>query len=161
MLARTLLAFLLLAAAPATAQDAATATVTLAGTAIEPATLTRASLAGLPRTELDVSFHTSKGEERGRYGGVLLWTLLERAGIGRSTGHHDELRRSILVTGRDGYAILFSAGEIAPEFGAKPIILATDKDGAPLSARDGLRVIVPGDKRGARSVRDVAMIEVR
>jgi hypothetical protein len=52
-------------------------------------------------------------------------------------------------------------GEISPEFGNKAIMIADRVDGKVLTLQDGFRLIVPGDKRGARSVRDVAKIEVR
>jgi hypothetical protein len=62
------------------------------------------------------------------------------------------------VTGRDGYQIAFSVGEIHPEFGNTPMMIATEVDGKPFA--DGLRIIVPGDKRGARNVRQVVKIEL-
>lgn len=70
-------------------------------------------------------------------------------------------RRTFLVTGRDGYAIAFSVGEISPDFGNTLIMVALSVDGKPLRADEGLRLMVPGDKRGARSVRDVVKIELR
>ena len=158
-IARVLFAFLLLAAAPALGKDGAV--VELGGAGIAASRLTRESLGALPRIEADVAFLTSKEEERGRYGGVLLWTLLDRAGITGGSSHHAELRRGILVTGRGGYAILFSAGEIMPEFGTWPIMIVHDRNGAVLPPADGFRLIVPGDGRGARSVREVVAIEVR
>ena len=35
------------------------------------------------------------------------------------------------------------------------------RDGAPLRPQDGLRLVLPGDKRGGRSVRDVVKIDVQ
>ena len=60
---------------------------------------------------------------------------------------------------RDGYHAVLAVGEIAPEFEAKQVILSERMDGKPLDA-DHLRVVVPLDKRGSRSVRDVVRIEV-
>jgi molybdopterin-binding protein len=67
--------------------------------------------------------------------------------------------QSIVITGRDGYRAVLAVGEIAPEFEGKRVLLAERMDGRPLGA-DHLRVVVPLDKRGGRSVRDVARIEV-
>jgi hypothetical protein len=50
-------------------------------------------------------------------------------------------------------------GEIAPEFEAKQVILAERMDGKSLDAYH-LRVVVPLDKRGGRSVWDMTHIEV-
>ena len=113
---------------------------------------------GLAVIEQDVSFQSAKGQESGRYRGVLLWDLFKAEGMLDEAGHHGELRQVFSVTGADGYRIDFSVGEIAPEFGNRRIMLATEADGKPL---DLPRVVVPGDKRGARSVRDVVRIEMR
>jgi hypothetical protein len=47
-----------------------------------------------------------------------------------------------------------------PNFEGKQIILAQQMDGKPLG-NGHLRVAVPADKRGGRSVRDIACIEVK
>jgi DMSO/TMAO reductase YedYZ molybdopterin-dependent catalytic subunit len=67
--------------------------------------------------------------------------------------------QTIIILGRDGYRAVLALAEIAPEFEAKQVILAERMDGKPLDA-EHLRVVVPLDKRGGRSVRDVARIEV-
>ena len=123
--------------------------------------VTAASLAALPRIAQTVTFATSKGEMTGVFEGVLLWELMKSAGIVAQPGNHFELRQTFMVAGRDNYAIAFSMGEISPEFGNKAIMIADRVDGKVLTLQDGFRLIVPGDKRGARSVRYVAKIEVR
>lgn len=153
----------LLALAPAlhvNAQEAAPASIALSGTETAT-TLTRDALSSLPSVTQDVRFQTSKGIQGGRFTGVSLWAVLDRAGLLKAEGHNDALRRVFEVRGRDGYAILFSVGEIAPDFGNTPIILALSLDGKPLPASDGIRLIVPGDAKGARNVRDVVSITVR
>jgi DMSO/TMAO reductase YedYZ molybdopterin-dependent catalytic subunit len=115
----------------------------------------------LPRIEQTVAFQTSKGVEQGQYEGVLLWDLLKSAGATELPGHHAELQRIFVVTGRDHYSVAFSLGEISPEFGGRRIMIAERVDGEPLPPGNGLRLVVPGDKRGARSVRDVVAIEIR
>lgn len=64
-----------------------------------------------------------------------------------------------MIVGRDGYRAVQALGEIPPEFEAKQVILAERMNGNPL-APDHFRIVVPLDKRGGRSVRDVARIEV-
>jgi DMSO/TMAO reductase YedYZ molybdopterin-dependent catalytic subunit len=62
----------------------------------------------------------------------------------------------------DDYRALFSLPELDSTFTEhQPVILAITQDGKPLSAADGpYRIIVPGDKRPSRWVKDVKMIWV-
>ena len=140
------------------AQSADGQTIELAVPGGAPVKLTGRDLARLPAIEQEVAFQTSQGLSRARYRGVLLWNVLEANHALATAGHHDELRQIFSVTGRDGYRIVFSVGEIAPDFGNRAMMIATEADGRPLA---GPRLIVPGDRRGARSVRDVVGIEVR
>ena len=64
------------------------------------------------------------------------------------------------MTGRDGYSVALSLGELDPDFEGKAVILAYSKDGNRLSAQDGIRLIVPNDRHGGRAVRDVVAIAV-
>ena len=61
----------------------------------------------------------------------------------------------------DKYRIVFSLPEIDPTFTDRVILLATRRDGKPLSEQEGpLRLIVPDDKRPARWVRQVRMLTI-
>ncbi|HLY59051.1 MAG TPA: molybdate ABC transporter substrate-binding protein, partial [Stellaceae bacterium] len=111
--------------------------VAIAGKVAHPATLTPADLAAMKQVSVDVSFATGHGQESGHYTGALLWDVVDKAGFADSDGRH-HLRLSIVVTGRDGYAVALSVGEISPDFEAKQVILAAD-------GKDGIRLIVPGD----------------
>ena len=72
-----------------------------------------------------------------------------------------ELQRGVLVQARDGYAVLFSLGEIDPTFGNSGAIIATQCDGRALDDHEGpFRLIVPGDGKMARSVRQVVTLEI-
>ncbi len=134
---------------------------TLDGQVAHPLTLSASDLAALPATEVDSSFQTEHGQQTAHFRGVSLWSLIERAGLSVEQGNRrNSLRHYLLVTGRDGYAIALSIGEIDPDFEGKPVILAYDRDGKPLEA-DSLRLIVPGDKHGGRAVRDVVHLEVK
>ena len=123
--------------------------------------LTIEALRALPATSLDISFLTSRGEERARYTGAPLWDILVRRGLVDTARHHGELCQVAGVTGRDGYFVVLSLGDIAPELGDRRVLLAYERDGAPLPPEKGIRLIVPGDRRGARSVVDVVRIDVR
>lgn len=155
-----LLAWLVLASAAHAQEEAQPPGIALSGMGVAVSQLTPQSLADLPPVAMDVAFKTSKGEEKGRFEGVLLWDVLKRAKLLEGIGHNAELRRTFEVKGSDGYVIAFSVGELAPDFGDTPALIALKVDGKPLTP-DHLRLIVPGDKRGARNVRDVVSITVR
>jgi hypothetical protein len=54
---------------------------------------------------------------------------------------------------------VIALAEIAPQFAGRPIQIADSANGAPLP-QQALRLIVPGDRRGGRSVRDVVRIDI-
>ena len=120
-----------------------------------------ADIEKLPAIDLQVSFQTSHGPQQANYTGALLWTLLkgaEPAGGGADPKMHT--RQTIAVTGRDGYVAVLARAEIDPEFEGKKVIVAYRKDGQQLNGGE-LRLVVPGDHRGGRSVQDILRIEVR
>lgn len=136
--------------------------IALSGADVVSGPVTAADLAKFPATEMEVAFMTKNGTETGRYKGVLLWPLLQEKGLAKLAGdHHQDLQYTFLVTADDGYKIAFSVGEIAPDFGNCAIMIATERDGKSLLADEGFRLVVPGDARGARSVKGVVSIEIK
>lgn len=121
-------------------------------------TLTAETLATLPVQEVDTTFTSSKGEVSGHYTGALLWDV-----IAANTGIEDDvkkaLRQIVLVTAGDGHQVAFSIGELAPDFGNRPVMIGYSVDGA--TPEDGLRMVAPGDKRGARYIKDIVSLEIR
>jgi hypothetical protein len=65
----------------------------------------------------------------------------------------------LVVRAQDGYAAVLSIGEIDPALEGKAVILAYRQDDRP-GDLPALKLIVPGDKMGARMVRDVTEVEV-
>lgn len=120
--------------------------------------LTAETLAAMPVQDADTKHLSSKGAQTGHYKGVLLWDL-----IAAETVLDDDvkaaLRHTVLVTAADDHQVVFSIGEIAPDFGNSPVMVGFELDGAPIA--DGLRMVSPGDRRGARYVKNVVAIEVR
>jgi Oxidoreductase molybdopterin binding domain len=157
---RALLAFLLLFAATAGGARAAgdAATAMLDGKVKTALHLSADDLRKMPPVQREVSFLTDHGPQKATFTGVLVWTLVARAGLDDPEKKWPALHHIVAVTGKDGYVVLFSLGEMEPEFGNAPIMLAYARDGAPL---ESLRVLAPGDTHGARDVRDVVRIEVR
>ena len=71
------------------------------------------------------------------------------------------LRLSVMVAGHDGYTVAFALAELLPDIGNREVWLAFDADGHPFPDGDGhLRLIVPGDQKPGRWVRDVTSITV-
>ena len=68
-----------------------------------------------------------------------------------------ELRHAIRITAKDGYVVVTSTGEIAPDFGGKNALVAYERHGKPL---EDFRIVMPGDKHGGRNVREVITIAV-
>jgi hypothetical protein len=118
-----------------------------------------ARLQGLPVAQVTATFQTEHGPRRASYEGPLLWTVLTSSGVVDASKPRDQVRQTVLLTGRDGYSAVLALGEISPEFEGKQVVVAKFEDGRPLDP-EHYRVVVPGDIRGGRSVRDVVRIMV-
>jgi hypothetical protein len=159
---RTLIGLAMLAAAaaaaPARAGEPQTGIVVV-GPSHTPVNLSAGDLAQLPAAHVDTAFLTEHGTHAASFDGPLLWTVLQQTGVVDPAKHREQVSQTVVIFGRDGYRAVLGLGEIAPEFEGKQVILAERMDGKPLDAGH-LRVVVPLDKRGGRSVRDVTRIEV-
>ncbi|HEV7767463.1 MAG TPA: molybdopterin-dependent oxidoreductase [Thermoanaerobaculia bacterium] len=117
-----------------------------------------AALASLPQVEVTISDHGTLAT----FEGVELYSLLEP--VGAPDGEHlrgKELVRYVIVEGRDGYRAVFALAELSSAFTDRKVILATLRDGKPLSEKEGpLRIVVEGEKRMGRCVRQVATIRM-
>ena len=119
------------------------------GTVAHGGTFDAARLAGLPQRDLPAAGSAPGSDHRG----VLLWDLLRQADPIEQPVKNPGLRHTVLVTGRDGYAVAFSFGELDPAIGA---------DAVTLFMRNGaLQLLVPGDRTRPRNVHDVVRITVR
>ena len=143
-----------LLASPALAQG-----VAVGGHVQQPASFTMAQLRAMPEIDVKVDQKTEKGTFAGTFHGVLLWDLINKAGLINGPRRHAILRHAILVSARaDQYATIVSLGEIHPELGNGQVILATEQDGQPLAQP---RLIVPGDAKAAREVQNVTNVDVQ
>ncbi len=138
---------------------APTAVLSVTGDLAAPLTLHSADLAQLPRDTVSID------EEDGTktaYQGVPLQAILSKAGI--PMGHNlrgKALAAYVLATAKDGYQMIFSMGELDPDFGNAHILVADQRNGAPLFGYQGpLRLVVAGDKHGARSVRMLEKLQI-
>jgi DMSO/TMAO reductase YedYZ molybdopterin-dependent catalytic subunit len=119
----------------------------------------RATLASLPHTQVSAAVH---GEPPTLWSGAPLIEILHLADAPQAKqlrGH--EMTKIARVTGADGYQVVFSLTELDADFSNTTVILGDQHNGKPLSTDDGpFRLVVPGDKRAARWVRNVRSIEV-
>jgi hypothetical protein len=68
----------------------------------------------------------------------------------------------LLVEAADGYRAVFALQELDPGFTDRKIYLVTQRDGKPLSAKEGpFRIVYPDEKRPARWVRQVTALRIR
>ena len=112
----------------------------------------------MPHQTVTASAH----DRSDRYDGVPVIELLKRAGAPDGEAiRGPELAKYVVVTGADGYRAVFVLAELAAAFSDRVILLADRRDGGELPENAlPYQVIVPGEKRPARWVRQVVSIEV-
>jgi len=97
--------------------------------------------------------------------GVSVATLLKHAGLdlGANLGSAPVVGRALIARAVDGYAAVFGLAEIDPHFGHPPaLVVWTTDDGAALPEHRGpLALVVPGESRPGRWVRQLVALEVR
>jgi DMSO/TMAO reductase YedYZ molybdopterin-dependent catalytic subunit len=134
--------------------------LTVSGEVTKPLTLQAADLKAM--AHIEVTGKDRDGKEH-QYAGILVVDLLKQAGAtvgGELRG--ENLTKYVIVKAIDGYEVLFALPELDAEFASRSIILADSVDGAPLGAGVGpYRIVVPGEKKPARWIREVKSIEVR
>ncbi len=127
-----------------------------------PLTITADEWAKLPRTT--VTAHRGHSKEAFQFEGVLLKTLLVKAGVldPQKELKGKALLQYVVVNASDGYRTLFTLAELDEGTGATNGVLLADRvDGKPLEAREApLQLIVPYDKRPARAARMVTSITI-
>lgn len=155
-----LLASLAAAQPPAPAPRAGSApAIEVSGNVPTPRSLSGRDLAALPRTTVDA---VDRAGRTARYEGVALGEILARAGAPMGEALRGRALASVVVVeAADGYRAAFALPELDPVFTDARIIVADRRDGGPLDASEGpFRLVVPGDKRPARWVRQVTAIRL-
>ncbi|MBX3173964.1 MAG: molybdopterin-dependent oxidoreductase [Gemmatimonadaceae bacterium] len=73
-----------------------------------------------------------------------------------------QLRRVVVFVGSDGYSALIALSDLDPSIGGRRVVVVDREDGKPLPPeRAPRRIIVEGDHRPTRWVRQVVRIEIR
>lgn len=115
------------------------------------------ALAALPHQTVSVYNVHAKANQN--FSGVPLFSLLIRLGA-PDKPHGKDLRLYVVVEGADGYAAVFSLAEINPDLRDATVLIADSMDGKPLGDNGPLQLVVTGEKRPARWVRNLARIRV-
>jgi DMSO/TMAO reductase YedYZ molybdopterin-dependent catalytic subunit len=132
----------------------------ITGTVKTPLSLTTADLKSRASQSVSVSFAApGGGTESHTYKGPLLLDLLKEAG-GEGNAGRDLLVRYIVATAVNGQKSVLSWGEIDPIFAGRKVIIAYEQDGADLQGGQ-LRLVIPSDKAGGRSLLGLAQLEVK
>jgi DMSO/TMAO reductase YedYZ molybdopterin-dependent catalytic subunit len=141
----------------AMAQTAATLAVT--GDIATPLTLKAEDLAKMPREKASIPEQDGTTVE---YEGVPLREILKQAGAPLGNQLRGKALASyVLAKAHDGYQVVFTLAELDAAFANEKILVADKRDGKPLFGYQGpLRLVCPGDKAGARSVRMLETLEV-
>jgi DMSO/TMAO reductase YedYZ molybdopterin-dependent catalytic subunit len=148
------------AASAAASSPAPVSSLIVGGDVPTPVTLGRDALEKLPRAESHVKDRDGKDVV---FAGTPLADILRAAGVkfDAAMPSRSAVASYVLVEAQDGYRAVFALAEADPSQTDRVILLADSKDGAPLSPAEGpWRIVVPGEKRPARWVRQVTAISV-
>ncbi len=146
------------------ASPAAAETIQVSGEVASPGTLSLSDLQSLSSETADTTYLMSDGTQvHHTYTGARLWDVLQVAGPNIDPERLEtSLHMYVVLTAKDGYTVVLSMGEIDPEFGAQPYLLAWAEDGQPLAGDQGpVMLVVPGDRTEGRYIWGVVSIEVR
>lgn len=144
--------------ASSAAAQTATARLEIVRDGAAPFVITGTELAVMPHTTVQASDHGKPVT----FSGVPLLALLRRAGVTVDSVKGAMLTAIVVATASDGYRATFSFGELAPDVGRTVVYVVDQHDGSPLASAEGpIRLVVPGDQRPARWVRQVIRIAVR
>ncbi len=133
-----------------------TLTVTIDGKAT---TLSVGDLQAMPQTTLTAkNGHNGKDES---YTGVAVGDLLAKLGF---TFDNKTAKRTyhsyVKAEGTDGYWVLYSASELTPVLRETASIVALTVDGKPLGDEGAFKMVIGGEKRPARWVRNLKALTV-
>ncbi len=150
----------------AAASAAPSTQLTLTGAVQHPRTYALSDLAALPAITQPVSFLSGTTPQSHTYVGASLWGMLDTAGIvTNSNVKNDVLNRYVIATGSDGYKVVYSLGELNPNFGNKPDLVAyaevVNGTQQPLGSDGFARTTAVGDVKGGRYVSNLVSLDVR
>jgi hypothetical protein len=139
--------------------DIGPATITVTGIGGKSVTLSVSELSNLPQ-------HTVKATDHGTpatFEDVLLTDVLAEVDLPLGEKFHNTAASYYLtVEAKDGYKAVFAWAELDSTFMDKSIYVVTKRDGKLLTDKDGpFELVVPGEKRNARWVRQLTALRIR
>ena len=122
-------------------------------------TLTEADLEKLPQQTITTADHGTTVT----FQGVRLADVLTKVDLPLGDKYHSTAASYyVLAEGKDGYRVVFAWAEVDAGFMDKQIYVVTKRDGKPLpeNARP-FQLVAPGEKRGARWLRQLSALTVK
>lgn len=147
-----------------TARPPADGALLVDGLVLNPLTLSAQTLqADFAAHTVEAHYHDGRQMVHTRFTGVLLWEVIEAAQPHFNPDVCDgRLSMFIVAIGSDGYQSIISWGEIDPNSGNPPILIAYAENGNAITDElSGLRLIVPADSHDRRYVRGLVNISLR
>jgi len=153
------MAILFLCAVSTEGVQAQTAEVNVGGSVARPYKINPSAMSAMKKVEVTVKDHDGKDHH---YSGVSLYEVLTKAeAVPGNLLKGKTMAKYVLITAADNYQVVVAIPEFDPAFTDQVIVLADKEDGEALAANLGpYRLVVPGDKKPARSVMRVTSIEV-
>ena len=118
---------------------------------------TAATLAALPHTTITVYNEHAKASQI--YSGVPLIDLLTKLGV-PDKPRGKQFKLYLVAVGSDGYEVVYSLGEVAPDVHDAMVLVADSQDGKPIADDGPLKMVATGEKRPARWVRNLVAVRV-
>ncbi len=116
--------------------------------------------AGLPRITIQAVDHDGKDA---KFEGVAARDVLKlvNAPLGKDM-RGKNLATYVVAEAIDGYRVVYALTEFDTDFTDRVILIADRRDGQALGTKEGpLRIVVPGEKRPARWIRELVSISVK
>ena len=137
--------------------DIGPATIMVTGIGGKSVTLSVSELSNLPHQTVKAMDHgtpaTFEGVRTCLPRSICRWA---RSSTARRASYY------LVVEAKDGYRAVFAWAELDSTFMDKAVYVVTKRDGKPLSGKDGpFELVVPGEKRAARWVRQVTTLRIR
>jgi hypothetical protein len=139
--------------------DIGPATITVTGISGKSVSLSVSELSKLPQKTVKTTDHGTPAT----FEGVLLTDVLAEVDLPLGEKFHKTAAAYYLtVEAKDGYRAVFAWAELDSTFMDKAVYVVTKRDRKPLSDKDGpFQLVVPGEKRDARWVRQVTALRIR
>jgi hypothetical protein len=112
----------------------------------------------LPERSVTATLRNPRGSSTRTFGGALLFDYARATGLTPAPPSRGFGNYYFVATAEDGFTVSLAYFEVSPRATDKQVILAYEQDGEPIRA--GVRLIVPDDDLGGRSITGVVDIRL-